>query len=365
VQIWTQERNFNEHILCSIKLYQDGLLEVSPSFSSVVEEAGFLTHDECSGLSAFIDDHSAEAGIKKGFRLASFRVRSAKGSEFEYVIQNVNDILIPHKLEQIEAKKSFLNSIKAAEVRGTVGAESWLQDPPSRDKTVGIYAEIVSGSGFDGDKLFVSYELTTPQSWLLRTGDLSDGVSNARPTGIDAVSAEQQELKLLGRKVRTEGDEGNLRGVTHTASVSETLRTVTTLPFLRPRWKGVHVAFAAGTTTRIVFGTAFFGLCCFSIILGASYPFWIVPALVIVFVLGTGMPGQPQQVVLLKRKSGPATSANSSNYALQPNYNVYSNQDRVVVGDLEPPLVAVFNHLMRFSFDVQDGEFAYLRWCSC
>lgn len=331
-------------------------MEVTPSFSSVIEEEGLVTHDECSGLSAFIDDHSAETGLKKGFRLATFRVRSAKGSEFEYAIQNINDMLIPYKLEQIEAKKAFVNSIKAAEVRGNASSGSWMQDPPSRDKTVGIYAEIVSGRGFGGEKLFLSYEVTTPQNWLLRTGDLSDGVANMNKPGNGASTAEQQEQKVLNKKARTEGDEGMLQGVTHTAGVSHTMRTALSLPLHRPRWKGVQLSFASGGYSRVIVGLSFFIISCFSVIVGADYPFWIVPALVIVFVLGTGMPGPPPQVVLLKHKSKVASVNASSKYANQASQRDYVNQDREVVGELEPTPVAVFNHLMRFSFDVNDGK---------
>eukprot|EP01032_Pedospumella_encystans_P024787 gene24787-28017_t len=347
--MWVSDNHYKEHVLCSIRLYQDGLLEVTPSFSSVLEESGLVTHEECSGLGVFLDDHSAEMGLKKGFRLATFRVRSAMGSEFEYAIQNVNDILIPYKLEQIEAKKAFLNSIKAAEARGSAGSEGWMQDPPSRDKTVGIYAELVSGRGFEGEKLFVAYELTTPHSWLLRTGDLSDGVG-IKPKG----TVEQQEIRANDRKNRTEGDEGMLQGVTQTAQVSSSMRTATTLPFLRPRWKGVHVSFAAGTPTRVIAGGTFFLLSCFAVILGVSYPFWIIPALMIVFVLGTGVPGPPPTVVLMKHKHNTGRSNSSSKYATVAVRQGYGREDREVVDDAEPARVAVFNHLMRFSFDVNE-----------
>ena len=349
--MWVSDNHYKEHVLCSIRLYQDGLLEVTPSFSSVLEESGLVTHEECSGLGVFLDDHSAEMGLKKGFRLATFRVRSAMGSEFEYAIQNVNDILIPYKLEQIEAKKAFLNSIKAAEARGSAGSEGWMQDPPSRDKTVGIYAELVSGRGFEGEKLFVAYELTTPHSWLLRTGDLSDGVG-FKPKG----SVEQQEIRANDRKNRIEGDEGMLQGVTQTALVASSMRTATTLPFLRPRWKGVHVSFAAGMPTRVIAGGTFFLLSCFAVILGVSYPFWIIPALMIVFVLGTGVPGPPPTVVLMKHKHSTGKSNSSSKYATVAKRQGYGREDREVVDDAEPARVAVFNHLMRFSFDVNEGK---------
>jgi hypothetical protein len=49
---------------------------------------------------------------------------------------------------------------------------NWNQDPPSKtyDKTVGIYAEIVSGLDFKGSNVFVNYQIHVPKGWDLRTG---------------------------------------------------------------------------------------------------------------------------------------------------------------------------------------------------
>jgi hypothetical protein len=164
-------------------------------------------------------------------------------------------------------------------------------------------------------------------------------------------------LKKADRKTRTDGDEGMLRGVTQTAQVAHSMRTATTLPFLRPRWKGVHLSFAAGAPTRIAFGTTFFLVSCFAVILGVSYPFWIVPALGILFVLGTGMPGSPPTVVLMRSKHATGKSSNSSSkYATQPQHRNFSSSDREIIDELEPARMAVFNHLMRFSFDVNEGN---------
>eukprot|EP00600_Ochromonadales_sp_CCMP1393_P000658 CAMPEP_0174985650 /NCGR_PEP_ID=MMETSP0004_2-20121128/18462_1 /TAXON_ID=420556 /ORGANISM="Ochromonas sp., Strain CCMP1393" /LENGTH=1154 /DNA_ID=CAMNT_0016238327 /DNA_START=65 /DNA_END=3529 /DNA_ORIENTATION=+ len=431
---WNEKDYFNEHVLCSIRLYQDGLLEVSPMFSTVVEEEVNVTHDECSGLSAFLDDVSAEAGIKKGFRLSSFRVRSSKGSEFEYVIENLNDLLIPYKIEQIYQRKSLNDAIRATETRGAVGFESWKQDPPTRDKTVGVYAELVSAHGFDAENLFVCYEVSLPPAWLLRTGDLSDGVpsaanvidsagatstsgsksandpnsktggsavsnglgqsastmqllgSNSRRTMLGAkggsggggkMTMADKELIEAGKRVRTEGDEGMLQGTTHTARVSHPLRCAASLPTLRPLWRGRHLAFAASPGTRFIAGSCFFIVTVLSVVVGISYPIWVVPALVIVFVIGTGPPaGSTPEVVLSQDKSlaghphqrrrnasgrsvfkSPlarqivTTSTVSSSSALSSS----SSSLLAPAAEFVQQSLAVFNHLIRFSFDVHDA----------
>ena len=74
-------------------------------------------------MSAFLSDRAAEAALKTGMRavllfhsarqvrsgqlpslpplagfvLSTFRTRSADGTEFEYVIQNCNELLVPHR----------------------------------------------------------------------------------------------------------------------------------------------------------------------------------------------------------------------------------------------------------------------------
>ena len=337
-------------------------MEVSPCFSGIIEETSALTHTHSTALSAFIDDQTAEIGIKQGFRLASFRLRSIKGSEYEYIIQNINDILIPYKLEQIEAKKSFLNSIKSIEIKENLNnSNNWSQNPPSRDKIVGFYGEIVSGKGFNGEKLFLTYEITTPSGWELRLGHINDGSSTTsnNNNNNNTKNIEQNEIKQIDNKYHKDSNIGLLHGITHTAIVSNFNMFIhTNLTSLRPKWNGIHLSFPAGVATRLIIGSSFFLITCFSVILGLSYPIWIIPALVILFILHTGPPASPPQIVLLKHKSHTSnTSNNSKNYTLKPSYNSYNNQDRQVVGELEPPLVAVFNHLFRCSFDVNEGMF--------
>jgi hypothetical protein len=43
---WDPEYYYTEHVLCTIKVYKDGLVEVSPPFSPILEEIGdSVAHD--------------------------------------------------------------------------------------------------------------------------------------------------------------------------------------------------------------------------------------------------------------------------------------------------------------------------------
>lgn len=220
---------FKEHILCCLKLYQDGVLEVTPAFSNILEEdTATAIAQEGNSMAPFLEDATAEAGIRKGFKLTSFRVRSLLGTEYEYVIQNINDLLIPYQIEQIERKIRYQNSIKAIENRGILGAENWKQDPSRRDKTIGIYAEIVSAKNFDtNNPLFITYELSIPHNYLLRKGDLSDGmVDTNATTALKDRHSKNKTATVVGthnitsssnttsNKLGTVGDDGMLHGCT-------------------------------------------------------------------------------------------------------------------------------------------------------
>ena len=147
-----------EHILCSIKLYQDGFLEVTPGFSGVISESSddipgaFDSCQERSSLSLFLDDNTVRTGISDGFKLTTNRIRSKKGIEYEYSIQNINDVLIPHQLAEIMKKQKLLDEKSFIQNKSSTDTSSWKQDPPSKnyDQVIGIYAEIVSGENFHG-----------------------------------------------------------------------------------------------------------------------------------------------------------------------------------------------------------------------
>ena len=357
-----------EHLLCSIKLYQDGLLQVTPGFSGVTSEAsgGFSEGiesmtDRCS-LSAFLDENTVQGALASGFKLTTSRLRSKRGVEYEYVIQNVNDVLIPYQLEEIMKRQKLSDMRASALNKSSTDPSSWKQDPPSsgKHKVVAIYAEIVSGQNFNGRKVSVNYQVRTSQGWDLRTGNLSDGVgerdiaaikATVKPAGGGATGTETEipsGADVLALDGYADGiyARGMLYGTTHTAVAKESRRLSRVAE--RPLWKAPFVSPAFEEGTRLFLGTSFFLITVFSIILGQTYPFWLVPALVVLFTVGTGPPGGTAQVVLKVSKDSTAASGKKGTTYTQ------SEQESHLVGPLVSTPVAHFNHLINLSFDVQD-----------
>jgi hypothetical protein len=137
---------------------------VSPSLSALVEEPPHSSHSDdhrqpnfnSVALSAFISDKTAETALKKGFRLSTFRIKVKNGTEYEYAIQNVNELLIPHKIEEIVRKKNLQNSIKSIENKGLRMTSNistlpkldkaefvnWKQDPSKKDFSISFNGSI-------------------------------------------------------------------------------------------------------------------------------------------------------------------------------------------------------------------------------
>ena len=119
--------HYQQHVLCSIKIFKDGLIEVSPSLSTIVEENpnedlnSDMVQQRPLAMSAFIEDKTVETALKKGFRLSTFRVVTEAGNEFEFAIQNLNELLIPYKIEEQMRMKDQQDAIVASENRGVPG----------------------------------------------------------------------------------------------------------------------------------------------------------------------------------------------------------------------------------------------------
>lgn len=343
---WDPEYYYTEHVLCTIKVYKDGLVEVSPPFSPILEEIGdSVAHDGSTVPSVFSNEITIKNSVNKGFRIKTDRLRSKTGSEYEYCIQNLNQLKSPQDIEDFINHSKDVDKEAAIASRGLddQGLATWKQDPPGKlfDKTITIYAEIVSGSGFYGRNLFVSYQTEVPQGWEIREGNTSDGVAES-DIGKDPNLSERANLiksnsikQLDGYRDGLEA-KGALQGTTQTAYVAESTRGLINLPN-RPRWKGHTAAFEFGSATRLFLGLFFFILSVLAIVVGSEYPFWLLPSLVIVFTVGTGIPGGVTQVILKNKskiKSGNPIKKLSGPLISQPSAN--------------------FNHLINLSFDVKD-----------
>mmetsp|Transcript_24211 Transcript_24211/g.45031 ORF Transcript_24211/g.45031 Transcript_24211/m.45031 type:complete len:466 (+) Transcript_24211:94-1491(+) len=175
--------DISETVLCSLKLMKSGLLVVSPGFSHVIaEEAQILHYDteveekpSASTSSLFINNATISAGIKKGFRLSTHRMRTSAGEEFEFSIENVNGVLSPIETEELMAAEVRKDVALSEQSRGTSRQaldatdpdhmNKWNHSPvpPPYNQMTSLYAEIVSASGFSNeDPLYVRYQLLLP-----------------------------------------------------------------------------------------------------------------------------------------------------------------------------------------------------------
>lgn len=109
------KKYYQEIVLLSIKIYQDGLVEVSPALSKIINEPHMgLSLEVASEYSntlnpystsstlaytLFMNDFTVITGIKKGFSLSSIRIKAESGKDYDYVIFNLKEVLVPQKLE--------------------------------------------------------------------------------------------------------------------------------------------------------------------------------------------------------------------------------------------------------------------------
>lgn len=345
---WAPEHYFKEHVLFSLRVYNDGLLEMAPEFSRVMDEDDSRlasSANEGGAPSVFLTNKTVAAGIKKGMRLTSYRLRSEDGSEYEYALENVNQCIEPAQLEAARVAAIINDAFKAQAVRGE-GA--WRMDPPApgRDETLTYYAEIVSGTGFEGETLFVSYHVSLPPDWVLRTGDLVDGLSEEKLKGLARGEGGNKQLSMLASTaLDMDGHEdgltarGALQGTTQTAR-ARTSRGDILLPSLRPLWKGKSLPYAFDGLSRLVWGLSFFLLTVIAIVVGVEYPLWLIPCLVFTFGLGTGYPGGTTQVCL-RDKNSPQGRRESRGGV---------GRKRLVGPQVSLP-TASFNHLVNLSCD--------------
>lgn len=309
-------------------------MEISPALSKVLREtpAGMPMdissqygntlnpHSSSSvlAMSAFMNDNTVQAALRKGFLLSNLRLKSVQtGSEYEYIVFNLKDVMVPHRLEEIMKKDRMLDMIKASELRGH---NAWKQDAPKGDRTVTTYLEIVSANEFPARKLFLTYSMHLPSGWNLRTGNITDG---------DNMNA----LANFGYDENARW--GGLQGSTHIASAYPSFNSTSRL-LSRPLYRGIFYKLSLTSLSRMLLGIAFMLISVASVVLGAVYPFWIIPALVIFFV------GSQD---LSARRITAVTTQNSSNKGKQLEHEVHSiPEDNIVC----------FNHLVNLSFDMRD-----------
>lgn len=94
----TDHYQFHEEILCTMKLYQSGILEVTPGFSNI--EAEDSDHDG----DIFVDDKDLENAANKGPKLTTFTFLTPLGSIYQYTLEWVDFIIDEDMLEALALK---------------------------------------------------------------------------------------------------------------------------------------------------------------------------------------------------------------------------------------------------------------------
>lgn len=126
-------------MLCFIRYHEDGLIEVSPGLSEFLqespEEVQLIGLEDVVPLSSLMSDSTVIHGAKKGFKLSTFHLRSNDGSDFEFAVENVNEVLVPSVLEHVRELQSEVDSQALVSNLGLDekidAQESWKQDPPA------------------------------------------------------------------------------------------------------------------------------------------------------------------------------------------------------------------------------------------
>ena len=389
--------------------------------------------------SIFVDNQSIIAGFKHGLRSQTYSARTKDGVLFEYSLENINETPIIESSGDFRGVSRPIETAAMGVGAGTstgtgttttpsgarkhtntnTGADmsKWKQDPPCKgyDYTSTVFGEIVSGSGFDGDKVFVSYEMLVPTGtgetqWQLRKGNLVDGIVAA-----DAIKSYYQDDKqhtmnsttnLFGPNTNTNtaNEASNTNSNTNSNSVKNPLVMQSMLDdkdsegglsgsTLIGHNKQVYGRYALGCgssevgrngngqnptemfkysdkypehfqllgqnmseTSRMILGISFFCLSCLSVTLGLSSPCWIIPCIVIFYVLGMGMPGGGDILVMNNMRKQMNDNETIKRVITHTNKSdVYTIPASTCLTD---PMVH-FNHLINISFDVKTNKSSF------
>lgn len=135
--------HIKEHVLCTIKIYQGGSLQVTPGFSEEEEES-----DEEGGPYRSIKN--MRVAKTKGHRLTTFQF--AGFQQFRYTLENLSSEPLSSVEEHVLEQSTGVSSVSHC-------------FEPSNTYLVHIRTEIVSAVGFAADTLYCEYQVLAPIGW--------------------------------------------------------------------------------------------------------------------------------------------------------------------------------------------------------
>ena len=178
--------DYHEQLLCQMKAYDNGALEVTPGFS--VEEKEEEVDNCFRPRSSFIQRNS-KINIKnkkttmkqqQSSKLTTFRFSSKQGNVFEYTICNKNSITDMNDIERISNEESYVDQCIVSERSQyykllSSHASSLLNDNrSSRLPLVALSIEIMSIENFDvqsniiGEQscIYINHDISSlPKGW--------------------------------------------------------------------------------------------------------------------------------------------------------------------------------------------------------
>jgi len=162
--------DYHQQVLCALKLHQNGLLEVTPGFSSVDERLQI-------NPSLF----TPPLDMDPAHRITTFTFTSPEGSLYEYSI--INEFAVSNLEAEENAKLQLMHDHSKLYERDKklYNIGSRLLPTPSRknDKpTMHGFVEIVSASVLehDGSPISCKCHLSTPKGWVVSSNET--GTSN-------------------------------------------------------------------------------------------------------------------------------------------------------------------------------------------
>jgi hypothetical protein len=100
-------------VLCTIKVFRNNTMEVTPGFSEVEPE------DETNPT--FASSHELNVRQNKGSKLSTFRFTTPRGSQYEYTLENKNSIPSIVMAERMLAEETYRDMKKVEERRNRSG----------------------------------------------------------------------------------------------------------------------------------------------------------------------------------------------------------------------------------------------------
>lgn len=209
----------HEEVLCEIRAYRSGRLEARPGFSEPMAEDGR------DGASCFLDDEALATRDRLGPRLTTFRFTTARGSIYEYAVENVQEVADAGDAKVLDAAQEAASRKHAGARRKRtaasmhhdlsvlpcdVDADALVERPRRYPLALHVHVEVLSALGFGYRPVSVQLESLVPDAWFVQ--DEAIGAAQ-RAAG----SSAEEQLGRAPPPTKGEKEAGAVVGVTQTA----------------------------------------------------------------------------------------------------------------------------------------------------